>query len=62
MKARFIAAAADWRQFRVDEFGLWQLFVRDPNGVMIELNFMVSGEPPGSIGPDDSRSYRLNEF
>ena len=52
----------DWRQFSIPPVGLWQLFVHDPNGVLIELNFAVADEPKGAVGPDASRTYIPGEF
>ena len=40
-----------WRQFDIPDFKLWQLFVLDPSGVIIELNYDVKKEPRGSKGP-----------
>ena len=39
MIRRLQARAVDFKQRRVDEQGLYQLFMFDPNGVKIELNF-----------------------
>lgn len=41
----------DWRENGIAEFGLWQLFVKDPSGIIIELNFAADKEPAGSKGP-----------
>lgn len=46
-----------WRQNKVPSANLWQLFVRDPSDVIIELNFLVDHEPPGNKGPDDLNPY-----
>ena len=35
LKARSIV----FRENRVEDFGLHQIFLRDPNGVMVEMNF-----------------------
>lgn len=51
-----------WRQFSIPEVGLWQLFMHDPNGVLIELNFKVDEEPAGSSGPDDTHPYLPGKF
>lgn len=32
--------------------GIWQLFVQDPNGLTIEMNFDTGQEPEGSRGPE----------
>ena len=41
-----------WRENDIPEFGLWQLFVKDPNGITIELNFATAAEPEGAAGPE----------
>ena len=41
-----------WRQFDIPDFKLWQLFVQDPSGVIVELNFDATKEPRGSKGPN----------
>ncbi|NQU69298.1 MAG: VOC family protein [Rhodospirillales bacterium] len=51
-----------WRQFAIPEVGLWQLFAKDPNGVLIELNFTVAKEPEGSTGPGSDQKYLPGEF
>ena len=52
----------NWRQFDIPSFNLWQLFVHDPNGVLVELNFDTTQEPDGSKGPDDSNRYDPGNF
>lgn len=52
----------DYRQNDVRGLNQWQLFLRDPNGVVIELQFLVKDEPPGSKGPDGTRQYRFGYF
>lgn len=52
----------DWRENDIPSAGLWQIFVHDPNRVLIELNFPTAQEPKGSKGPDGSRTYVPNEF
>ncbi|WP_434361367.1 VOC family protein [Parasalinivibrio latis] len=42
---RFIATGLPYRENRVPETSLAQLFVYDPNGVMLELIFDVATEP-----------------
>ena len=51
MKKRVLARGCDWREMVLEGPGLWQLFVLDPNGVVVELNFEIASEPPGSVGP-----------
>jgi catechol 2,3-dioxygenase-like lactoylglutathione lyase family enzyme len=41
---------------------LWQLFVHDPNGVLIELNFSPDGEPAGAASPDRDNPYLPGRF
>ena len=50
-KRRVLELGCDWREMILVDAGLWQLFVLDPNGVVIELNYDISGEPPDSVGP-----------
>ncbi len=52
----------EWRQFSIPEVGLWQLFARDPNGVLIELNFTVAREPEGSVGPGSDQKFLPGQF
>ncbi len=61
-KSTFERHGLDWRQFSIPPVGLWQLFVHDPNGVLIELNFTVAGEPEGAVGPDGRNTYIPGEF
>lgn len=52
----------DWRQMDIPSFKLWQLFVHDPNGVLVELNFDATREPDGSRGPDETNLYVAGRF
>jgi catechol 2,3-dioxygenase-like lactoylglutathione lyase family enzyme len=61
IKQRLVKLGTDWRQTNLSEAGLWQLFVLDPAGVIVELNFTIVDEPPGSIGPDETRRYPPRE-
>lgn len=45
-RQRFQAAGLPWREFRIPESTLYQMFVYDPSGVQIELTFDLDGEPP----------------
>jgi catechol 2,3-dioxygenase-like lactoylglutathione lyase family enzyme len=56
-KRKVVALELDWRQTVLPDAGLWQLFVLDPSGVIVELNFIIADEPAGSVGPDASRRY-----
>lgn len=52
----------DFRENNIQDFDLWQLFVKDPNDIMFELNFIVSEEPDGAIGPDPANQYIPGNF
>jgi catechol 2,3-dioxygenase-like lactoylglutathione lyase family enzyme len=52
----------DYRQNTVASLGQWQLFTRDPNGIVIELQFVIADEPAGSTGPDGTKPYRFGHF
>ena len=52
----------DWREFGIPEAGIWQLFVKDPNGILIELNFETKKEPQGSRGYDAARKYEPGQY
>ena len=60
MKRKVVDAGLDWRQTHLPDAGLWQLFILDPSGVVVELNFPIVDEPSGSVGPDDTRRYPPN--
>ena len=62
MKQRVVELDMPHREFAIPTFGLWQLFVRDPNGVIIELNFTVADEPEGSTGPGTDNLFVPGEF
>ena len=62
MRQRLIAEQFDWRQNDIPSFGIWQLFVHDPNGILVELNFNSANEPGGSEGPGDGNLYVAGEF
>jgi catechol 2,3-dioxygenase-like lactoylglutathione lyase family enzyme len=61
MKALVAANGLDWRQNDIPSAGLWQLFVHDPSGVLIELNFTIADEPAGT-GPDGTNVYEAGQF
>ncbi len=52
----------DYRQNNVRALGQWQLFIRDPNGIVIELQFIVANESAGSKGPDGTKPYMFGRF
>lgn len=62
MKQTAIDHGMPHREFAIPDFGLWQLFVRDPNGVIIELNFTVVDEPEGNRGPGTDNLFVPGEF
>ncbi len=62
MKEVFIKKRCNWRQMEVPDFKLWQLFVMDPSGVLIELNFDATKEPKGSKGPTKRKRYEAGKF
>ncbi len=51
MRETFKKHRCKWRQFDIPDFKLWQLFVLDPSGVIIELNYDAAKEPRKSKGP-----------
>lgn len=53
-KKNIVDRGMPWRENDIPEFGLWQLFVKDPNGITIELNFSTAAEPEGAVGPEDA--------
>ena len=55
-------AGLEWRENDIPTANLWQLFVHDPNGVLVELNFPIDQEAEGADGPDPERQYRAGEF
>lgn len=54
---RFEEDKIEWWENDISSFGIWQLFVKDPNGVVIELNFNIADEADGSKGPPGERPY-----
>ncbi len=59
--SRFRAAGLDWREFDIPSAGLYQLFIYDPSGVMLELTFDAAAET--GPGPDmrPGRGWRADE-
>ena len=45
-RQKFQEAGLPWREFRIPQSTLYQMFVYDPSGVQIELTFDLDGEPP----------------
>jgi len=57
MKENFKKQRCTWRQNDVRDFKIWQLFLEDPSGVIIELNFDTTKEPRGSKGPNGRNQF-----
>ena len=53
MKQCMIDNGLDWKENDLPDFGIWQLFVRDPSEIVIEMNFKVASEPAGAVGPEN---------
>jgi catechol 2,3-dioxygenase-like lactoylglutathione lyase family enzyme len=62
MRDLLIERKLGWRQLAIPSFNIWQLFVYDPNGVLVELNFYSAREPHGSKGPDGTNLYDAGRF
>jgi catechol 2,3-dioxygenase-like lactoylglutathione lyase family enzyme len=62
VKHQLVAKKLAWRQNAIPSAGLWQLFVHDPNDVLIEFNFPIANEPKDAVGPDDSMRYVPGTF
>lgn len=61
MRDKIEAAGLEYAENEITDFKLWQLFVHDPNGVQIELNFDASAEPAGSEGPRRASLSAINQ-
>ena len=61
-KAKFDDAGVEWKENALTGAGLWQLFVRDPSGILVELNFNVEDEPPGSKGVQNDNDGAVIRF
>jgi catechol 2,3-dioxygenase-like lactoylglutathione lyase family enzyme len=59
---RFEGHKVDWRHFAVPEADIVQLFVRDPNGILIELNFTASHEGKAGKKADGERQFMPGKF
>ena len=62
MREKLKKHRCNWRQNDVPDVKLWQLFVLDPSGVLIELNYDVTKEPRGSKGPSKRKLYDFGKF
>ena len=47
---RFAELGLDWREMALPDAGIMQLFLRDPNGILIELNFSAKQEAKTPVG------------
>jgi len=59
---RFTEHGLEWREFAVPEADICQLFVRDPNGILIELNFAASREGRAGQKANAERQYLPGKF
>lgn len=57
-RQRFETWGLDWRANVLPEIGLWQLFVYDPSGAMLELSFAASAEECETPHVSEERQYR----
>ena len=57
---RFRARGIEFRPRHLPDSNLYQLFLRDPNGVMIELNFFGITDLPDWGGEDYSKMERVS--
>jgi catechol 2,3-dioxygenase-like lactoylglutathione lyase family enzyme len=55
MQARLASKGMKFDSRQVPGGDLWQIFVRDPNGVMIELNYEAAKEQGGASAPSERR-------
>ena len=51
MRDKFEGSGITYKENNIPDFAIWQLFVNDPDGVIIELNFHCADEPQDSRGP-----------
>lgn len=58
----FARNGIDWRENAIPEAHIWQLMLRDPNGILIELNFDQRKEPANSRGLCGTRQLVLGKF
>ena len=57
---RFRTRGIEFRPRHLPDSNLYQLFIRDPNGVMIELNFFGITDAPDWGGEDYSKMARVS--
>ena len=58
MKKKLRKHKCEWRQMNIPDFRLWQLFVLDPSGVVIELNLRGGQRAQGQQGPVRAEEIR----
>ena len=61
-KRIFADNGLEWRELDQPAAKLWQLFVHDPNNILIELNFPIDKEPDGAAGPDADNPFLPGKF
>lgn len=61
-RAKFEEAGIEWKENALTGAGLWQLFVQDPSGILVELNFTVANEPEGSKGVQNDNDGAVIRF
>lgn len=61
MRARLLSLSLPYRENVVPGLPLWQLFVYDPNGVMLELTYHASAEKCDTPKIDPALQYRPRE-
>jgi catechol 2,3-dioxygenase-like lactoylglutathione lyase family enzyme len=59
--ARFQANGLNWREFDIPSAGLYQLFVYDPSGVMLELTFDAAAEAGPKPDMRPGKGWRADE-
>jgi catechol 2,3-dioxygenase-like lactoylglutathione lyase family enzyme len=57
----FRSQGLEWREFKVPNAPLWQLFVFDPSGVQVELTFDERNETGPPPDMSDGRRYQAGE-
>jgi catechol 2,3-dioxygenase-like lactoylglutathione lyase family enzyme len=60
MRENFDRLNVAYRQNDLQDFAIWQLFVDDPDGVVIELNFHRVNEPPEARGPNQATLSKVS--
>lgn len=61
MRSRMMASGRAWRQHIPPNTEIWQLFMHDPNGIMIELNFDGPRESGSAPTREDGPWYTPGE-